>query len=284
MAFPHKLPFILDGASGTMFQKAGMTLGYCTEKWALENPEEVIKIQRAYVEAGSDAVYAPTFGANRPSLDRHGIDISVREMCSRLVEISRKAVSGNALVGGDIAPCGLQMEPFGQSSFDDLIGVFSEVAEGLESAGVDFFAVESQISLEETKATVTAVKRVSAKPVIVSFACGDTGKSIWGDDLAEAVTELEPLGIDAYGVNCCGDIDLLIRLVKEIREKTTLPILVKPNAGIPVMDNGKILYNLKPEELAGRIPELRSAGADIFGGCCGTEPEHIRAIKEVLIK
>ena len=284
MAFPNKLPFILDGASGTMFQKAGMTLGYCTEKWALENPEEVIRIQRAYVEAGSDAVYAPTFGANRPSLDRHGIDMSVGELCSRLVEISRKAVDGKALVGGDIAPCGLQIEPYGSSHFHELVDVFSEVAEGLESAGVDFFAVESQMSLEETKAAVTAVKSVSAKPVIVSFACGDTGKSIWGDDLAQAVTVLEPLGIDVYGVNCCGDIDLLIRLVKEIREKTKLPILAKPNAGMPVIDNGTIHYNLKPEELAGRIPELRSAGADVFGGCCGTEPEHIRAIKEKLIK
>ena len=284
MAFPYKQPFIMDGATGTMLQKAGMSLGECTEKWALENPEAVIAIQRAYVEAGSDAVYAPTFGANRPLLDRHKIDMSVGDICRELVQISREAVQGKALVIGDIAPCGLQMEPFGATKYDEMVEVFTETAEALELAGVDFFGIESQIYLEETKASVVAVRRVSNKPLIVTFACGDTGRSLWGEDLSESVTELEPLGIDAYGINCCGDLNLLERLVREIRAKTKLPIIVKPNAGLPVIKDGKAHYNMTPQELSAHIPALQSAGAGIFGGCCGTEPEHIRAIKEALIQ
>ena len=227
-SLPLTEPLLLDGATGTELQRRGMPLGCCSELWNLENPSAIVELQRAYVAAGSQVVYAPTFGANRPSLDRHHVNLSVSEVCARLVALSREAVGGRALVGGDMSPCGLQMEPLGEAGFDEVVAVFREQAEALEAAGVDLFAVETQMSLAEAKATLTAVRQVSDKPVFVSFACGGTGRSLWGDDLSLAAAELEAMGADAFGVNCCGDLSLLIRLVSEIREACSLPILVKP--------------------------------------------------------
>lgn len=275
-------PVLLDGATGTELQKRGMPLNTCSELWNLAHPEAIIDLQRSYAAAGSQIVYAPTFTSNRPSLDRHGADISVKEACARLVALSREAVNGKALVGGDMSPCGLQIEPFGESTYEEVVDVFAEQAQALEDAGVDLFAVETQISLTEAKATVEAIRRVSKKPIFVSFACGPTGRSIWGDDLAEAAKEMEALGVDAYGINCCGDLELLAQLVREIRANCSLPIIAKPNAGKPENADGKQVYRMTPEDLASHIPALLDAGATLFGGCCGTTAEHIAAIKAAL--
>lgn len=282
MLLDFSKPILLDGATGTELQKRGMPLNTCSELWNLEHPDAIKDIQRAYVEAGAQIVYAPTFGCNRPALERHHADIPVAESCARLVELSREAVDGKALVAGDMSPCGLQMEPFGSATFDDVVAVFREQAEALEAAGVDLFAVETQISLEEAKATVTAVRQVSDKPIFVSFSCGSTGRSIWGDDLAEAAAVMEAMGVTAYGVNCCGDLELLVTLVKDIRTRCSLPIIVKPNAGLPVEDNGRMVYKMQPSELAASVGALYDAGARIFGGCCGTNAAHIAAIRDAL--
>lgn len=284
MSFPYDLPLVLDGATGTNLQKAGMPVGVCTEAWILEHPQAIIDLKRSYVEAGSDAVYAPTFGVNRPSLEKHGVKMVVRELCLRLVDIARSDVGGDVLLGGDMAPCGLIPAPFGETSFNELVDIFAEQAAALEEAEVDFFVIETQINLEEARAAVTAVRGLSSKPVFVSFTCNDAGKSFWGDDLAEAAAVLEPLGIDAYGVNCCGDLALLGRLLSEIRAKTRLPLIAKPNAGFPEMRDGKPVYHMTPSELARHIPALISAGAGLIGGCCGTGAGHIGAIAKALGK
>lgn len=275
-------PLILDGATGTELQKLGMPLNTCSELWNLENPSAIKTLQRGYVAAGSQIVYAPTFGCNRPSLDRHHADISVADACARLVALSREAVDGKALVGGDMSPCGLQMEPFGTSSFAEVVAVFREQAEALEAAGVDLFAVETQISFDEAKATIEAIRQVSDKPIFVSFSCGSTGRSVWGDDVVQLAAEMESLGVTAYGINCCGDLELLTNLVSEIRAICALPIIVKPNAGLPVVEAGRTVYKMTPEELAAHIPALYQAGARIFGGCCGTTAAHISAIRDAL--
>lgn len=282
MSFPFPLPLLLDGATGTELQKCGMPLNACGGLWVLEHPEALMEIQRAYARAGSQAVFAPTFDCNRPTLDKHRLDMPVDVMCEKLVALSRQAVGPDVLVGGDLFPCGLQMEPFGPASFEDIVAVFREQAQALEQAGVDFFCVETQINLAEARAIVTAVKQSSDKPVFVSFSCGSTGRSLWGDDLAEAAAELESMGVAAYGINCCGDLELLTRLVADIRPACSLPILVKPNAGLPVMKDGRAVYHMTPELLASHIPALRAAGASIFGGCCGTHAGHISAIRAAL--
>ena len=284
MSFSFPLPLLLDGATGTELQKRGMPLNVCSEPWILEHPEAILELQRAYVQAGSQVIYVPTFNCTRPNLDRHKVSRDVASLCRELVALSRQAAGEGALVAGDMSPTGLQMEPFGESSFADIVEIYREQAQALEDAGVDLFAVESFVSVEEAKAALTAVKQVSGKPVFVSIPCGPTGRSVWGDDLAEAAPELEALGADAYGINCCGDLELLLRLVGEIRVRCSLPILVKPNAGAPVMENGAAVYKMTPQELAAHIPGLSAAGASIFGGCCGTGPAHIAAIRDALSK
>lgn len=277
-----KLPFVLDGATGTRLQEMGMPGGVSPEMWCLENPEVIREIQRGYVEAGSNAVYAPTFSANRTLIKKYGIDMSVRELCRRLVEISRSAVDGRALVGGDMAPSGLLVPPMGETTFDELVDIFTEQAEALEEAGVDFFGIETQTSLAEARACVTAVRAVSDKPVLVSFSCGDTGRTLMGGSLTAALLALQDMGVYAFGVNCCGKPALVADLLDEMKPYASITLIAKPNAGIPRVEDGRTFYPLEPEELAKYIPEYIAAGAGFVGGCCGTGNEHIAAICRAL--
>lgn len=282
MSFFGKKTFIMDGATGTELQKLGLPAGACSEKWILENPESIISVQRAYARAGSDMVYAPTFGANRPNLKKHGVDPGlVRDYCLRLVELSRRAVEGtDTLVAGDLSPCGLMPEPYGESTIGEIEDVFTEQAAALEEAGVDFFGVETQMSMDECRAAVTGVLRVSKKPVIVSFTCTPTGRTLWGDDLSEAMDELTDMGVAAFGVNCVGDLELLERLISGLGQTARIPLIAKPNAGQPEYVDGKTVYGMTAETLAAAVPRLIDAGAQLIGGCCGTTPEHISAIKK----
>lgn len=278
-----KFPFILDGATGTELQKLGMPAGTCSEKWVLENPEALKTIQRAYIDAGSDAVYAATFGANRHSLRAHGVTDSVPDVCRRLVDISREAAAGRALVIGDMAPTGLQLFPVGSITFDGLADIYAEQASALHNAGVDFFGIETQMSLGEARAAVTAVRSVSDRPVIASFSCGPGGMTLFGGDLCSALVSLQELGVSAFGINCCGDLDIIIAQLARMRRYSAIPLISKPNAGIPdISGDGSIVYHMTPQELAGSVPLMAANGARLFGGCCGTTSEHIAAIKQAL--
>lgn len=284
MSFLGKEFFIMDGATGTELQKRGMPAGACSEKWVLDHPDSIVEIQRGYALAGSDMVYAPTFGANRANLEKHGIEPGlVREYCLRLVELSRRAVSGtDVLVAGDIAPCGMTPEPYGEDTIEEIEDVFLEQAAALEEAGVDLFGVETQMNLTECRAAVKSVLSVTKKPVIVSFTCGPTGRTLWGDDLAEAMDELTDMGISAFGINCVGDLELLAGLLAELKKTARVPLIAKPNAGHPEYRDGKTVYAMTPETLAGAVPALKAAGAAIFGGCCGTSGEHIAALRRAV--
>ncbi|MCL1828660.1 MAG: homocysteine S-methyltransferase family protein [Oscillospiraceae bacterium] len=276
-----KLPFILDGATGTRLQSMGMPSGAYSVKWVLDNPDAIIKIQKSYAHAGSDAVIAPTFGADRITASKYGATESVADICGRLVDLSRKAV-GDLPVAGDIAPTGLILEPLGETTYDELFEVFAELAAALDKAGVDMFAVETQMCLGEASAAVEAVRSVSDKPTAVSFSCGPTGRSLWGEDLSQVMEELTGLGIEAFGINCCGDLDLIADVLKELKKTAKVPLIAKPNAGIPKSSDGKFIYDMTPQMLAGYVPKLTESGALILGGCCGTDENHIRAIKDAL--
>lgn len=278
------LPLILDGATGTQLQKYGMPAGVSTEKWVLENPDTIKKIQRAYVEAGSGAVFAPTFAANRVGLKKCGLENQVEDTVARLVDLTRQAVGGRALIAGDMSPTGLMLEPFGEATYEYLVEVFAEQARALCDAGVDFIGIETMMYLDEAKAAVEGIRSVTDKPITVSFTCGGTGRTIWGEMMTDVVSALEPMGISAFGINCCGDMDLVKTLLEELRGATDLPLIAKPNAGQPQIKDGKTAYLLSPEELGERVPGFVQAGASILGGCCGTDERHIAAIKETLAK
>ena len=274
-------PLILDGATGTQLQKRGMPAGSCSEQWLLAHPE-AIEFQRRYVQSGSGAVYAPTFGANRALLSRHGLGGQVDEYNRRLVALSRQAVGDGVRVGGDISSTGLLYGSAGEEEFEKLFAIYREQAEALEAAGVDFFAVETQLSLNEARAAVLAVKEVSRRPILVSFTLNGSGRTFSGGLLPAALLSLEALGIDAFGVNCVDDAGVLERALTELRPLTELPLLVKPNAGLPTMVDDRAVYDLAPEAMgamAGRFFEL---GAALFGGCCGSDEGHIAAMAQAL--
>jgi 5-methyltetrahydrofolate--homocysteine methyltransferase len=278
-----KFPFILDGATGTELRRRGMPSGVMTELWVLEHPQEIIELQSAYADAGSMAIYAPTFCCNREALKWHGeTSRDIRDLVLSLVELSREAVGGRALIGGDIAPTGLSTPPVGNTDYDELISIFQEQAAALEEANVDFFAIETQMSLHEARAAVLAVKRVSTKPIIVTFACDLSGRTLSGGDLLSAIVTLEDMGIDAFGINCCGDLQVIENTLRRISPYTNLPLIAKPNAGMPITVNGSDSYPMTAAEFAGAAHALMDAGAGVLGGCCGSTPEHIAALADTV--
>jgi 5-methyltetrahydrofolate--homocysteine methyltransferase len=284
MSFPYKLPLLLDGATGTQLQKLGMPGGACTETWVLEHPEVLTQLQEAYVQAGSDVVYAPTFGTNRVNLKKHGVTQSVAELCARQVELTQKIVDGRCLIGADMAPTGLMLEPYGEATEEDLVEIFTEQAKAIDETDADLIGIMTQMYADEALAAVRAVRAVSQKPLLVSFSCGPTGKTLWGEDLCDILEEMQDMGIDAFGINCSGELGVVTRVLGELKQVAKVPLIAKPNAGTPRSVGGKTVYDMTPEELAAAVPALTENGAQILGGCCGTDERHIAAIKAAVVK
>lgn len=273
-----RFPLILDGATGTQLQKRGFTGEECAESWTLRHPQAILDIQREYVKAGSRVLYAPTFGANRVKLEQHGIFGKVDEYNHALVNLSRKAAGDMAWVAGDMAPTGLMLYPLGNASFEELVEIYTEQAAALENAGVDLFVIETMMNVAEARAALLAVKSVSEKPVFVSFTCDERGRTLTGSDVAAALQIMQGMGADAFGLNCSvGPEDMLSQL-KRLRDIARIPLLAKPNAGMPEIVDGETVYNCPPEEFSACLPQLAQAGVCIFGGCCGTESGHIAAL------
>ncbi len=275
-------PAILDGATGTELQKRGFSGGGCAEEWVLSHPEAMLDIQRRYVAAGSDIIYTPTFGANRVKLEANGIFNSVRDYNLRLTAIAKEAADGKALVAGDIAPTGLFLAPLGTASFAELVDIYTEQASALEEAGVDLFVIETMMTLPEARAALLAVRSVSRKPAIVSFTCDEHGRTLTGTDAAAALVVMQGMGADAFGLNCSvGPRDILAQ-IERLRPWAEIPLLAKPNAGLPHVVDGKTVYDCPPDEFAACAREFASAGVAFFGGCCGTDEGYIAALKSAL--
>ncbi|MDD6306950.1 MAG: homocysteine S-methyltransferase family protein [Clostridiales bacterium] len=272
----------LDGATGTNLQKAGMPVGVCPEQWILENPKVLIDLQKRYVEAGTDILFAPTFTANRIKLEEYGLQDKLEEMNRKLVELSKEAAGGKALIAGDLTMTGEQLYPLGELQFEELVEVYKEQVQVLLEAGVDLFVVETMMSLQECRAAVLAIRELCDLPVMVSLTYNEDGRTLYGTDPATAVVVLQSLGADAVGMNCSTGPDAMLSPVAEMAEYATIPLLAKPNAGMPELVDGRTVFNVGPEEFAEAGRKLAEAGATILGGCCGTTPEHICALKEAV--
>ncbi len=272
-------PLILDGATGTELQKRGFDGSDCTERWTLAHPAAIQEIQRGYAAAGSKVVYSPTFGANRTKLEAHGIFNQVEDYNCRLVALSREAVDGKAWVAGDMAPTGLFLYPLGDTGFEELVEIYTEQAAALEKAGVDLFVIETMMTVAEARAAVLAVKSVSRKPVFVTFTCDENGRTLTGSDVAAVLQIMQGMGVDAFGLNCSVGPAEMARQLKRLREIARVPLIAKPNAGMPEIRDGKSVYDCPPEEFTAQLEEMAAAGVEIFGGCCGTESGHVAALK-----
>lgn len=269
---------LLDGATGSNLMKEGMPRGVCSEQWIYENPQVLQKLQREYREAGSVVVYAPTFSANRISLANHGLEDKVEELNRGLVRISREAVGEQCYVAGDLTTTGKQDVPY-----EELFEAYKEQITVLADAGVDLLIAETMLGVDEVMAVLDAAAAVCELPVMCTLTVESDGSLFFGGNIYEAVETLEQMGADAVGINCSTGPDQLVSVVKNIRERVRIPVIVKPNAGMPVIDEkGNPVYSMGAEEFAGHMKTLAEAGADIVGGCCGATPAYIRKLAEVL--
>lgn len=272
----------LDGATGSNLQKCGMPPGVCPEQWIAENPGHLIRLQRDYVRAGSDLIYAPTFSANRIKLREYGLEGRIRELNRRLVELSREVAGDGVLVAGDLTMTGEQLAPLGKLDFEELVEVYREQGSCLSEAGVDLFVVETMMSLQESRAALIALREsFPDMPVMVTMTFQADGRSLFGTDAGTAAVVLESLGADAIGANCSTGPAGMEAVIRKMAEVSSLPLIAKPNAGLPALDgNGQTVYGMGPEEFGAEMEILRRAGASLLGGCCGTTPDHIRRLKE----
>ncbi len=276
-------PILLDGATGSNLQQKGMPTGICPEKWILENREILIRLQQDFVDAGSNIVYAPTFTANRIKLAEYGLEEQIRQINYDLVALSKEAVVDRALVAGDITMTSAQLAPMGTLDFEELINVYKEQITYLTQAGVDLLVVETMMSLQETRAALIAAKEVCDLPVMATMTFESDGRTLYGTDAVTAAVTLESLGADAVGTNCSTGPDKMADIIRRMAEVTSIPIIAKPNAGLPSLDRNKnTVYDMEPAAFGESMKELVEAGASIVGGCCGTTPAHIRALKEAV--
>lgn len=273
---------ILDGATGTNLQRAGMPVGVCPEAWILEHPEHIKKLQRDFVEAGSNIVYAPTFTANRIKLAEYGLDNKLAQMNTDLVRLSREAVGGRAFVAGDMTMTGRQLYPMGDLGFEELVDVYKEQAKVLEEAGVDMYVVETMMSLQECRAAVLAIRETNDLPILVTMTFEEDGRSLYGTPPECVPVVLQGMGVDAIGVNCSTGPEKMAAVVKTMYEYSNIPVIAKPNNGLPELVDGQTVYSTTPEQFAEEAKQLITAGARIVGGCCGTTPAHIRALTDAV--
>ena len=269
---------LLDGATGSNLMEAGMPRGVCTEQWVYENPQPLIELQKAYMEAGSQIVYAPTFSANRISLANHGLSSKVQELNTGLVKISRQAVGENCLIAGDLTTTGNQEIPY-----EELLEAYKEQISVLTEAGVDLLVAETMLGEVEPMAVLDAAGALGDLPVMCSLTVESDGSLFFGGNVYEAAQNLAQMGADAVGINCSTGPDQLLAVVENLRKCIDIPLLVKPNAGMPVIDEKGIpVYSMGAEEFGEHMKRLIDAGADIVGGCCRTTPAYIRALKSKL--
>ena len=271
-------PVLLDGGMGTMLQARGLKLGEYPELAALEHPDWLLDIHRAYVAAGSQILCANTFGANREKLRRTGR--TVEEVIPPSIALARQAAGGRALVALDLGPIGQLLEPTGSLDFETAVDIFAQEVRAARDAGADLVMVETMTDLQECRAALLAVKENSDLPVMVSLTYEERGRTFLGHSPAAAALTLEGMGADAIGVNCSLGPREMPPLVEELTKWTTLPISVKPNAGLP--DPGGAGYDITAEEFADAMAALSQLGVKCYGGCCGTTPDYIAKLARAL--
>ncbi len=272
----------IDGATGTELQKRGMPAGVCPEQWIIEHPDALKEFQKAYYEAGSDIVLAPTFTGSYIKLDEYGLADNLVEINRQLVRLTREVAGEKGLVAGDISMTGKQLYPLGDLMFEDLVDCYKQQIEAILLEGVDLFVVETMMSLQECRAAVLAIKETCDLPIVVSLTYNPDGKTLYGTSPETAIIVLQSMGVDCVGLNCSTGPDAMIDLVQQMAKVATVPIIAKPNAGLPELEDGKTVYKMGPEEFAAACEKLYEAGASLFGGCCGSTPEHIKALVEKL--
>ena len=274
---------ILDGATGTELQKRGMPSGVCPEVWCLDHPEVIQEIHRAYAEAGSDIVYTCTFGANRFKLGQYGIE-NVRKINKQMALLARAAVGGKTFIAGDIGPTGHFVEPFGDLGFERAVHAFKEQVRGLLEGGVDLLVIETMMDIQEARAALIAIRETTDLFAMVTMTYEKNSRTLNGTDPVTALITLQSLGADAVGCNCSMGPDSMMPLIAAMKPWARIPLLAKPNAGMPRLIGKQTVFDMSPKDFAAFGKLFVKAGVNLIGGCCGTTPAHIGALKRATAK
>lgn len=278
-------PVLGDGAMGTMLQARGLSAGACPDGLNVSDPDLVISVHRAYREAGADYLETNTFGANRLKLAAHGLESDLREIIARGVEHARLAAAGVSMVAGSMGPTGRLLEPYGDVPREAVYDAFAEAASLMDCAGIDFFLVETMTDINEAEAAIQAIRSISPKPIVATavLAQGAKGyRTIMGTPAGEAASAMIASGADIVGTNCCSGMTEAAGIMQDMLAATPAALAAQPNAGLPRMVSGKIVYPESPEAMAAGVADLLGLGVRMIGGCCGTTPPHIRAIGTAL--
>jgi len=279
---------VCDGAMGTMLQAAGMPVGHCSEEWNISHPDAIRNIHQAYIDAGADIIETNSFGGTRSRLEAHGYGDSFNKANQLAAQIAKSTCPKGKWVGGSVGPCGEFLQPMGTKTYDEIKDVFKEQIVALISGGVDLIIVETMSDLQEGKAAIEAARSIDpAMPILatMTFENKPTGfHTMMGVQLKDMIAGYTEAGADVVGANCGSGMEDMIRIVQLLRNETKLPILAQANAGMPETDDGKITYKETAEDRYNSVNEILNQGINIVGGCCGTNPEHIkataRAVKE----
>jgi len=273
---------LLDGAWGTELQKRGLPAGACPELWTLENPASMTAIHREYSAAGADIISTCTFGGNRLKLNQYGVS-DITETNRRLAELAKKAVGSHTLVAADIGPTGHFVEPFGDLAFEEAVRIYQEQIRGLIDGGVDLLIIETMLDIQETRAALIAAKELRDIYTIVTMTFEANGRTLNGTDPLAALITLQSLGADAVGCNCSTGPETMNTFIAAMKPYAKVPLVAKPNAGLPRIVDGITCFEMNPEAFAEQTARISDSGANFIGGCCGTTPDHIRALEKALV-
>jgi 5-methyltetrahydrofolate--homocysteine methyltransferase len=270
---------VADGATGSNLQKRGLSMGVASERWVLENPEQILRLHSDFISAGSDIILTCTFGGSSIRLEQSGLADKIVEINTRAVELARQAAGDKVYVAGSVGPLGHLLKPLGPVEEEDAFKAFQQQIQTLDAAGVDLLVIETQFDLAEAGIAIKAAHSVSKLPLVCSFSYDRGTRTMMGVKPSQAGQELTEAGVDLIGINCGRSLNENLSALQMLRKSTDLPIWFKPNAGSPGLDDqGKPVYSLKPEEMGAEVSKWLAEGASVVGGCCGTSPEHLAAI------
>lgn len=274
---------VADGATGTNYQAMGLAIGVAPEEWVDAEPQRVLALHRAFIEAGADIILTDTFGGTPLRLRETIFANRARELNRRAAQLARQAASSaDVLVAGSIGPTGMLMEPLGELTERAAVDSFAEQAAGLDEGGADLLLLETFFALEEAAAAIEGIRQVSDLPLVVTFSFDQGTRTMMGVSPTSMVTTMAPHGLAALGANCGRSLDDMARVVDELAAtQSGIPLWIKPNAGLPRMVGEVARYDTTPETMAAYTKRFIEAGARIVGGCCGTSPEHLQAIAAV---
>ena len=277
---PSALTF-LDGACGTQMQKRGMPANVCPELWAIENPHALSSIYQAYIDAGAQNLLTFTFGANRHKLAEYGLADRADELNIALARIAKNAIGPDQRIGGDIGPLGSLLEPLGDIPFEEAVDIFRQQAAALAEGGAAYISIETMLDIQEARAAVIGAREACDLPIFATLTF-ENGRTLTGTTPSAAIVTLQSLGVCAIGSNCGSGPVQMLPVIQEMSQYATVSLIAKPNAGLPKLVDGETIYDMSPSDFALQAEQLALSGARFIGGCCGSTPDHIRALHDRL--